>query len=399
MVSGMNILFLTARYPYPLIGGDRLKPYNLLSYLSRKNKVTLLSFYQGKALPAEYKKHIEDMNIQVECLSLNPVTAGLKSIPKTLFKGQPLEIAYYNAKEYSEKLHELLAKNKYDLCFSFFMRTGEHTKNINMKKVLIAEDCRTLYQLRSYKESNNLKQKIVRFWDYSKLKKYEIELQNRFDAVTMVSPNDIEYMKDKNPAPDYFLLKNGVDIDLYVPPAENNRKNILFAGKLDVWSNELTAIRIVEHIFPAIRQAHPEVQLIIAGANPSKHLMSYRAENIEVHANVPSMIPFLQQAALFLHPHSGGSGIQNKLLEALSCGCPVVTTPTGIQGICAKDGYDVLIGTTNEELSNKINIILDEPQKAKEISLNSRKLIENYYSWEIVFNDLEKVIEFVMEKN
>ena len=62
------------------------------------------------------------------------------------------------------------------------------------------------------------------------------------------------------------------------------------------------------------------------------------------------MITFLQTNKFFLHPHIGGSGIQNKLLEAMACGCPVVTTNTGIQGIDAKNGVDAIIGNTNSEL-------------------------------------------------
>jgi glycosyltransferase involved in cell wall biosynthesis len=154
---------------------------------------------------------------------------------------------------------------------------------------------------------------------------------------------------------------------------------------------------IVRDIMPAVNQKMPDVELHIAGAKPTYNILSLKSKNVQLHIDVPNMVPYLHQAGVFLHPHSGGSGIQNKLLEAMACGCPVVTTPTGNQGIYAKHEESVLIGSTKEELIRHTIKLLSDPQFAATISANARKLIEEKHSWEAVYDQVDSVISELID--
>lgn len=385
-----------------MIGGDRIKPYNLLKHLAKSHNVHLVTFFQGGTPPKTYIKEITELGINLDYIPLYPIDAGLKTI-KSFFNRLPLEIAYYTQSSFKKVVNELLKTKKFDLAFAFFMRTAEYLKDVNIKKILIAEDCRTLYQYRSYKESKNLLQKSVRWWEYNKLKKYEPITTSYFDITTCVTDVDIEALRNLNSNAQYRLLTNGVDINKFVPPIDNSKRSyILFTGKLDLWANILMIKTIINEIFPIIKQQVPDIELKIVGSHPLPQIinMCKSDEKIELIADVPEMIPYLQSAKLFLHPHSGGSGIQNKLLEAMACGCPVVTTPTGIQGIDAKNGNDVLIGSNPLELAKHCVEILSNQELADKISKNARELIVNTHSWEIVFRDLDAIIDelFVKEK-
>ena len=203
-------------------------------------------------------------------------------------------------------------------------------------------------------------------------------------------------MRRQNPDADYRLLTNGVDLE-YFHPAENTvRHGIVFAGKLNVYANILMARHIAKDLFPLIKNVIPGMKLDIVGARPSQAVLSTANDSVHVHSDVPEIKPYLQQAQLFLHPHDGASGIQNKILEAMACGCPVVTTPTGIQGIGARDGIEVLIGNTNEELVDRAVRILQNPELAQTIATNARKLIEKTHSWSVIFNQLDGIMEEVM---
>lgn len=396
----MRILFLTPRFPFPVVGGDRLKPYKVLSHLGKNYKTTLVTFYQGQKIPDEYKEEIEKLGVELFVVYLDPIKAGLRTLPLTLFSNQPLEIAYYNQPEFGFLVEKLTKERKFDLAFAFFMRTAEYLKHLPVKKILMAEDCRVLYQKRSYEESKNIKQKLIRYWEYKKLSSYEPKIVEYFDAVTFVTNNDIETMKLENPAGNYRLLTNGTDTDYFVPPQNpDKRKGILFSGKLDIWANILMIERIVKDIFPMIKQKVPEATLSIVGSNPPKRIESLESDSITLHKNVPSMLPFLQESQLFLHPHSGGSGIQNKLLEAMSCACPVVTTNTGIQGIPVKHLESVLIGKSNEEMAELSVQLLRDKDFALKIGESARKVILENLSWKRVFQMLDELIEeVVLEK-
>lgn len=398
-LKNLNILFLTPRLPYPLIGGDRLKPYNILKHLAADNNVTLVSLNQGGMPHQGYIDAIEKYGIEVFVIPFSPIAAGIKSLITTVSNGYPLEIGYYTQTRFRKTVNNLLSKRDWDVGFSFFMRTAEYLKKKKrLKKILMAEDCRTLYQKRSYEQSQSIKQKIVRYWEYLKLQRYEPRIVNHFDVTTLVTYEDISAMQQQNAMAKYALLSNGVDINKFVPSIEvSERSGLLFSGKLDVWANQMMVQNIVQNIFPKILQQRPDTILHIVGANPPGSIMALQSDKIKVTANVPDMIPFLQQARVFLHPHAGGSGIQNKLLEAMSCGCPVVTTQTGIQGISARDQHDVLLGQTQNQLAQHAIALLNDKALAETISRNCRKLIVNTHSWDAIFDATDEIIRSVIE--
>ncbi len=311
----------------------------------------------------------------------------------SLFKF-PLEIGFYNQKMFKDTVDKLIGERNFDIAFAFFMRTAEYLKNYKIKKILMAEDCRTVYQERSYKNSKNIFQKFVRWWEFNRLKAYEPEIVNHFDITTLVSENDIKSMQEQNPNVKYRLLTNGTDINKFRIPDDDfsSRKDILFAGKLDIWANVIMIRDIVKNVFPLVKPEVKDCILNIAGSKPSSYINSLHSDTIKIHPDVPDMVTYLQGSRVFIHPHTGGSGIQNKLLEAMACGCPVVTTPTGIQGIHATNGEDVLIGETAEELAKQTIRLLEDDELAMKISKNGRILIEKTHSWESVFVALDEII-------
>lgn len=390
----LNILFLLPRYPFPLIGGDRVKPYYTIKHLAQQHNVTLVTFFQGKKFTESLKNSVKKLGVDLHVIPLNPVNAGVHSLPKLMSK-KPLEILYYEQKQYHEEVKKLINEKHFDIAFSFFMRTAEYLKNVEIPNILMAEDCRTEYQKRSYEGSNNLKQKLIRYWEWKKLAKYEPEIVNYFDAVTLVSNEDIELMKKLNPKANYKLLSNGVDIEKFVPDKKVKRQSLLFTGKFDVWANELMVNRIVDEILPIIKKKIPNIKLVLAGANPSKSIMKLEGDDVEIYSNVPEIVSYLQKAAVYVHPHYGGSGIQNKLLEAMSTGCPVVTTNTGNQGIYGTDGENIMIADSSEEIAKKVIQLLNDENLSKKISVNARDHIVKTHSWEAIYEQCDSIINEV----
>lgn len=388
----LNILFLNPRLSYPLIGGDRIKSFNLLSHLAKKHNVTLVAFYQGQKPYQDFENKIRELGVNTYVIPLNPIKAGL--LAGLNFYKYPLEIGYYTQRSFKKIVDTLLSEQKFDLGISFFMRSTEYIKNYPFKKLLIAEDSRTLYQKRSYQNSRNFIQKIIRLWEYNFLLKYEPHIVNFFDMVSLVTQRDIEQMKKQNPKAKYAILTNGVALDSFKPPDDNTkRKGLIFTGKLDVYSNTMMADTIINDLFPKISKQYPDTTLTIAGARATKQLLLAQSNNIKVCSDVPDIIPYLQNAKVFLHPHDGASGIQNKVLEALACGCVVVTTQTGIQGIPAIDGRDVLIGKNHNELINLTLEVLRNNELAQRLSNNARKLMVETHSWNTIFKQMDNILE------
>ncbi|MBX3043596.1 MAG: glycosyltransferase [Candidatus Kapabacteria bacterium] len=394
-----KILFLTSRYPFPLIGGDKIKAYHLLRHLAEKNDVYLVAFNFG-SLPLEADlKPVRELGVNVYPIALNPMLSGLITGVRLPLE-YPLEISFYLTREFKHTVDELCSKIDFDLGIAFFMRTAEYIKDKSFKKILISEDCRVLYQSRSYSRSTNLLQKAVRWWEVMKLRKYEPKITSMYDYTTLVTKEDIEEMKNGNPDARYRLVTNGVDIERYAPKTDYNKrkKYVIFTGKLSVWANTMMALKISKEIFPKILSEVPDVKLQIVGANPPKSIRELASDSIEIHADVPDLADFYANAKVFLHPHDGASGIQNKLLEAMSSGCAVVTTPTGNQGIYAKHGIDAMLSHSDEELIAYTIELLKNEELAKTISENARNWIITTHTWEVVFSQIDGVIKELFDE-
>ncbi|HYF04068.1 MAG TPA: glycosyltransferase [Patescibacteria group bacterium] len=393
----LKILFLSPRFPYPTHGGDRIKSYHLLKHLARNHDITFVSFPVNH--PGEENiRHLESLGIRVHFIVLKPLKAALTTALR-LFKNLPLEIAFFTQPEGRRLIDELCKKEKFDLGIAFFMRTAEYIKHKTFKKILIAEDCRTMYQSRSFEASGTVKQKIVRWWEVLKLKKYEPGIVNFFDITTLVTQHDIAAMRDLNANVEYGLITNGTDIHHFKPQfSQEKRKGLLFFGKLDVYSNEMMVLKIIKEIFPKVKKEIPETVVNFAGADTPEYLLKLASPSIYFHKDVPDMQKFLHESAVFVHPHKGASGIQNKVLEAMATGCAVVTTPTGIQGIAAKHNEHVLIAKSDEEMAQYIIELLKNPELRVRLAKNARALIEREHSWEAVDRAVDATIARVFKK-
>ncbi len=392
-----KILFLTPRFPYPLVGGDKIKSYYLLRHLAAHHDVVLVSLYEGKQLPAQYRSALEQLGIRVFWIPYLAWKAWTKAVIR-IPTPTAADIACFYDPAMQRIVDRLVAQEHFDVAMAFFIRTAEYVKHLPMPKILLAEDCRTLYQTRSYQHSkSHLFHHIGRWLEVQKLRRYEAEIVNYFDIVTLVSKVDIEAMQKLNPHARYRLLINGVDVsNIPFRDEQQRRKDLIFIGKLDVWANVLMIKRLVQNILPKIWAKHPEVKLRIVGAYPPRILYRYLSDRVQLLPNVPKVEDFLYQAAVFLHPHSGGSGIQNKLLLAMATGCPIITTPTGNQGIGARHQQHAMVGESDEELAAYAIQLLESPQLRSVLVRNARRYVEKYFAWENVYRQMDSVLAEVL---
>lgn len=388
-----TILFLTPRFPWPLIGGDRVKAYHLLRHLGKRHRVHVVTFSHGAPPTDIQRRKLEELGVELHVVPLDPLRAGMASI-RTFWTGLPLEITFYTRPDFKRVVDDILAHENVDLAISFFMRTAEYVRDVvGLPKILIAEDCRLEYQTRSTLAARTLPQKLVRWWETRKLRRYEPAVVNDFDLTTFVSPEDVAAMEKLNRSASYHVVTNGVDLDRFSFRDDHERRSgLLFAGKLDVLANHLMAGTIIRDIMPVVHAAVPDTELIIAGASPKAALQRMAGPHIGIEADVPDLVPYLHRAAIFIHPHHGGSGIQNKVLEAMAAGCAVVTTPSGLQGIGAVHGTHVLVGTAPEELARHVIRLLKDAGERSILARNARTLMMQTHSWDHVFSQLDRTI-------
>jgi glycosyltransferase involved in cell wall biosynthesis len=389
----LNILFLVARFPYPLVGGDKLKPYYVIKHLAENHNVTVISFNEGNRTSNEDINEVRKLGVNLIVVPFNPAKQFISGTSKMLTK-LPLEVTYYYNRQFQQETDNVIKEKNIDLIFSFMQKTSEYVLNYPHKKVLIQDDCRTLYYGRSAKESPNPFQKIIRTIEYKKGYYYEPYITDKFDIVSFVSQEDIDGAYANKKCNKYRIITNGVDLNRLDSPKDNShRKDVIFGGRLDVLANQLSLDRVIKNIMPFIKNELHDIKLNVVGAYPPEYLKQMHNKEIILHANVPDLKPFLHNAALFIHPHYGGSGIQNKVLEAMATGCPVVTTPSGNQGIHGEHKKEVMLGQNDKELAKHAINVLKDSYLADNLSKNARKLIEDTHSWDAVYKQIDDVID------
>jgi glycosyltransferase involved in cell wall biosynthesis len=159
------------------------------------------------------------------------------------------------------------------------------------------------------------------------------------------------------------------------------------------------AQRILKNIYPKIRERSQQTKLYIVGQDPDESLVKliHETPGAELHRNVPDMKPYYEKASLFIHPQEIGAGIQNKLLESMAMGTPVITTAIGASGV---DGIinhkHVLVSESDEEFVDAVISLLADTEECRHIAYHARKLIEERYTWDAIFGSFDSIVSGVI---
>lgn len=392
-----NVLFLTPRLPYPLVGGDRVKAYHLLRLLAEKYDVTCVSFMEGMPARREWIDAITNLGVDLHTITLSPA-AAIARVARTILSEKPLEVQYYSHPKFSDTVVELAKKRTFDLVIAFFVRTAEYALLVpNVPRILVAEDARIILQERATAHPSLRPGYFMRSIERRKLLRYEPRILDAFDLTTYVSAVDRARMTQLNPGARTAIVTNGVDLDAFPFTADQaQRHGIVFAGKMDVMHNVRMAERIGKEIFPLLRAKYPGLTCTIVGQNPAPSIRRMAGDGIVVTGEVPHVRENVSNAAVFMHPQIIGAGIQNKVLEAMALGTPVVTTPVGISGIAAQHGVHAMIGTTSQELAAAAETLLRDAALRETIARNARRLIEEQHTWSVVGRQLDDAIARVL---
>ena len=397
-----RVLFLSYRFPFPLIGGDRIKAYHLVRHLSSIADVDLIALDEAQSATAETIPELEAF-ANVRVLPFNRRKAAgriIKSLPTDL----PIEFAYYNDESMQEAVDKALEENTYDLILCFFLRTAKFVRNhVATPKLLIAEDARVILEERAterftiFRGLDNHLQYIIRKIDAKRLRAYEPQAMSEgFSRITFVSKVDERRIRLADPELETSILSNGVQLADYEFCAGEREDKLIFFGHLGTYHNVLMAKRLLKSIYPKIREVSPRTKLAIIGKSPGKELAKLveRTPGAELHPDVKDVRPFLRSCKVLVHAQTVGAGIQNKLLEAMAMGTPIVTTPVGASGIEGmEDNVNALVRTTDQEIIEATLSLLKNDEKALRLARNARELIEERYTWDHVFRTLDILID------
>lgn len=237
--------------------------------------------------------------------------------------------------------------------------------------------------------------KIICAIERKRVLSYEGRILNSFDKSILVSLNDKKYLGQFFDVSNVEVIQNGVDLEYFSYfNGEYNKNKIVFIGNMRTVPNVDAAIYFAREVFPIIRKEVPKAEFFIVGSEPAKKVynLASKSNNIYVTGFVEDVRTYLQSAAVSVSPMRYGAGIQNKILESMAVGTPVVSTSIGLEGINATPDKEIMVGDLPEIFAKRVLDFMRDSSLRKSVSTTGRMLVEKHYSWEKVLEKLNFLI-------
>jgi glycosyltransferase involved in cell wall biosynthesis len=191
------------------------------------------------------------------------------------------------------------------------------------------------------------------------------------------------------------VIPNGVDAEFFTPLSfDERRRTVVFHGAMNFTPNVRAAEYLALQVWPNVRRRRPNAQLKIVGRAPVRKIRALAAiHGVEVTGEVKDVRPWLRQGRVFACPMLTGTGIKNKLLEAMASGMACVATPLALSGMRAVPGRDLLIAEGTEAFAAQIVRLLDDDDLAAQLGQAAREYVQAEHDWSAVARAYERVYE------
>ena len=373
----MKILVLLSRVPYPTEKGDKLRAFNHLRYLSQNNEIVLCAL-NSKPLHPNALRQLKPYCSQINIIQLRwwEILTGLIW---ALFTGKPFQVGYFFSFTAKRKIGKIVKETAPDHIFCQLVRTAEYARNLKTPKTLDYQDVLSTGYKRRVKQSGFLPGLLFMI-EHWRLVRYEKTVFDDFDCKTIISIPD----RDLIPHPrrmEIEVIPNGVDFDFFHPIDLKKDYEIVFTGNMNYPPNIDAACFLVKDILPVVRKTHPEIKVLLAGANPHSRVLGLKSDTVNVTGWVPDIRSSYASARIFIAPMQIGTGLQNKLLEAMAMELPCITSSLANNALGAKDDQEILIGSSPAEYALQINRLLADAEFAGKIASNGRDFVFRTFDW------------------
>lgn len=380
-----RILMLTPYLPYPPNSGGRSRTFNLIKHLRDDYQISLVCFGrpEEKAFDLTPLRDLCDATI----ISRAPSPGARRAAWLSLTSPRPVTARLYHTPDMARAIDYVLAFSTIRLIHveSFYMLPNLPAR-IGVP-VLLSEPAIEYIAWRRHA-------RVAQPWymrpgialEALKMRLWEPRAWSEVTAVGVMSAVDREIVARATPGVKTVLAPNGVDVDFFRPdPAvQRDSRTAVYMGDYKYFPNADAVLYFAHEILPLVRARRGDVELSVIGKDPTPELLALHRDPqmpVTVKGLVDDTRPFLQRSAVFVCPLRSGSGTRFKLLEALACGCPVVSTTVGAEGLGAVDGEHMLLRDTPRAFADAIVELFENPALGERLGRQGRAWVEENHAW------------------
>lgn len=390
----MKILYATLRPPYSTYKGDQLIAYNQIKKMGKNIKIDLLTFINNKEEKQKLKNELGSHcnNIFTVELYNNKLFNSLK----TFGNKNPFQVNMFFENKVKSQIDNIINKANPNLIHVQTIRMVEYFKDYNLPKTIDMIDSISLNMKRRAKNEIFFKKLLFKI-ESALCSEYEKEIYNKFDKLFLVSQKDKDYY-DKN---DKIIINpNGTFITLdklsnYFFNKEEH--SLVFHGNMQYYPNIESVICFANEIFPELKEKYDDIKFYIVGKDPVEKVKKLdKVPGVIVTGFVDDIIEVLTTKSIGVYFMKSGTGMQNKILEALACKLPSVATPLALQGINGITDSHIKIAENKKKFIDEIINLIENITERDRISKNGHEFIMENYSWEANTKKLVQVWKDVL---
>jgi sugar transferase (PEP-CTERM/EpsH1 system associated) len=380
----METLFLAHRIPFPPDRGDKIRSWHLLKYLATLGRVHLACFADDQADAAHLPTLCDALGdalgeAHVEIRRTGKAVAAARA----LLEGKPVSLTMFDSPSLRAFVERVLDRPEVSTVFAFSGQMAQFVpERLRQRFVMDFVDMDSA-KFAAYAEAGGPLAAVHRR-EAKRLFAFERAVAARADASLFVSEAEAALFRARANLEhaDIRALANGVDLDFYRPgsvqPADAPRPLVVFTGQMDYAPNVDAVAWFAAEVLPRL-----SATFAIVGRNPTDAVRRLASERVIVTGAVPDVRCWLEAADVMVAPLRIARGIQNKVLEAMATGRPVVASPAAFEGIEAEPGRDLLVAESAEQQAQAIAALLADPTRATALGAAGRKRMEGAYRWDV----------------
>ncbi len=384
----MRLLMLAHRIPYPPHTGDKVRAYQVAKHFAAGHELTLGFVIDDVADRAG----LETLRGEIRDLEWGGLwkPAALARGLAALGCGRSLSIAYFHSRPLTRRVRARLRDGRYDAVYVSSSPMAAYVRSARVPVVMdfvdVDSDKWTQYAA---------KQRPPRSWAYRlegrRLRRFEAEAVRWGERCILATAAEETLLKSFAPWARTAVIANGVDLAGYAAPAD--APTVIFTGAMDYLPNVDAVEHFCADIFPAVAHAVPGARFLIVGLNPSPAVrrLAERA-GVTVTGAVPDVRPYYRQAAVCVAPLRIARGIQNKVLQAMALGVPVVATGAAARGLEARPGEHFLVEDDPARFAEAVVALLRDREGRVRLAERARGFVESNHAWPAILARIESVV-------
>ncbi|WP_035802869.1 TIGR03087 family PEP-CTERM/XrtA system glycosyltransferase [Deferrisoma camini] len=440
-----NLLFIAHRVPYPPDKGEKIRAFHQIRHLAGKGWKVHLVALADRPEDAESWGALKRWCASVFCEVVDARYQKFRCLAAPFLR-RPLSVPYFHRRVLQRRVDQILEQRPIRAVFCYSGATAEYvfrSKILRLSERLggpvagrpqrrstrvgppgqppslpafqpFSDEPRSprlvmdLVDVDSdkwaqYARWNPWPWKVVYRLESILLSRYELAVARAFDVVTLVSPAEAELFRGRvGPEARVEALANGVDLEYFRPGAvaEGDAEaalggsEIAFCGAMDYYPNVDAVVWFANRVLPLVRGEVSDARFVIVGSSPAPAVQELaKLPGVEVTGRVEDVRPFVAGAQVSVAPIRIARGVQNKVLEAMAMGKPVVASPQAHEGIDASPGVHLRVCELRPEgFANEVVALLRDPELRFELGRRARERVEEVYRWDRCLEPLEVLL-------